>query len=501
MNEHIPTIIITGASGFIGSNFLDYVKDRYRIHAIARRSQSDAGVPSHKNIKWHQVNISNWTSVKLLTDKIRNDGGADFIYHLAGYYDFSLKDNPEYELTNVEGTRNILVMAKELYVRRFIFASSLAICKFFYYEGKITERSAPDADHPYAVSKRKAEEIVKKFSTWVPSSIVRFAAVFSDWCQYPPLYIFLITWLSKKWNSRIIAGRGRSAISYIHINDLNNIILAILEKSDDLAPVDTYVASPDGCNSHRELFELATGYYYGRPRKPFFIPKFLAYPGVLLRETLGNIAGDPPFEKTWMVKYIDHTLIADSSYTRAVLGWEPDPNYSLARRLLFLIEKMKMEPGQWLSLNKSAMERISFRPVLMICDELAISKGYLTGKILEYIMDPANGRKFICYQKITGTVADADIGTFYDLLMTSIQARDRAILLNYLCYIGIKHFDAGLRAWEIGNILLAFNDIIVKDLLSKNKFKGLNQDIHDLITMMIYLNADEIIDIYIRLSK
>ena len=35
----------------------------------------------------------------------------------------------------------------------------------------------------------------------------------ANWCEYAPLYVFLSTWLSKKWNARILGGRGASAIT------------------------------------------------------------------------------------------------------------------------------------------------------------------------------------------------------------------------------------------------------------------------------------------------
>ena len=37
--------------------------------------------------------------------QIANSGGADFLFHLAGFYDFENLNDPEYENTNVRGTR------------------------------------------------------------------------------------------------------------------------------------------------------------------------------------------------------------------------------------------------------------------------------------------------------------------------------------------------------------------------------------------------------------
>lgn len=36
----------------------------------------------------------------------------DYVYHLAGYYGFTQKNNPVYEQTNVTGTRFVLVLSK-----------------------------------------------------------------------------------------------------------------------------------------------------------------------------------------------------------------------------------------------------------------------------------------------------------------------------------------------------------------------------------------------------
>ena len=44
---------------------------------------------------------------------------------------------------------------------------------------------------------------------YFPVAIVRLAAIYSDWCEYGPLYNFLITWLSKSWKSNMLAGKGK----------------------------------------------------------------------------------------------------------------------------------------------------------------------------------------------------------------------------------------------------------------------------------------------------
>ncbi|MGD9232623.1 MAG: NAD-dependent epimerase/dehydratase family protein, partial [Desulfobacterales bacterium] len=215
ISNKLPGILVTGASGFIGRHFVIAVSGKFRLFCIARRSQKEAGIPYSDTIHWLQADITKWRDLINVAEYIKKHGNADYVLHLAGYYDFTLKKNPVYEQVNVIATRYLLELSNMLKVKRFIFASSVAACKFPP-EGKpITEESPADADFPYACSKRRAELLIKEYSELFPCSIVRLAAVYSDWCEYPMLYMLLKHWLSaNKLTSKILSGRGESAIPY-----------------------------------------------------------------------------------------------------------------------------------------------------------------------------------------------------------------------------------------------------------------------------------------------
>ena len=104
--------------------------------------------------------------------------------------------------------------------------------------------------------------MLAEYSDAFPSVIVRFAALFSDWCEYPPLYMFLRTWLSKAWNSRILGGRGESAIPYLHINDATSFLKRVLRQYPALDNGEILIASPDGAVSHEQLYIESTQYYF-----------------------------------------------------------------------------------------------------------------------------------------------------------------------------------------------------------------------------------------------
>ncbi len=202
----LPRIVITGASGFIGRHLLDAIKERYRIVAIGRRSQRQCGAPIHPNIAWHQTDIGDCASLTALFHEIRDSGGAEVLIHLAAHYDFTGDEHPEYWRTNVEGLRNVLDLSRLLGLKRFVFASSLAACSFPRPGKVIDETSPPDGEHIYAVTKRLGEQMLTEYERDFASVTVRFAALFSDWCEYAPLFMFIDTWLSRAWNSRVLAG-------------------------------------------------------------------------------------------------------------------------------------------------------------------------------------------------------------------------------------------------------------------------------------------------------
>ena len=502
MKNNLPTIVITGASGFIGRYFIDNNKEQYYIFAIARRSSNEANVPIHPNIQWIQWDISNSAILENIINYLQNQGGADYFLHLAGYYDFDYKDRPEYSSTNVQGTKNVLKLAKMLRVKRFIFASSLAACKFPSKNDIINEKTKPDANFAYALSKKRGEEMVKEFSKYFNCSVVRFAAVFSDWCEYAPLYKFLSTWLTKKYDSKILAGNGSSAISYIHLHDLAKLINTIISKSRFLPSFDIYIASPDGCTTHRELFKMSTLVSFGREVKPFFLPKILAYPGIIFKRILGYIHITPmPFERCWMIKYIDLKLNIDSTYTQKVLGWEPTPRYHIMRRLLFLLINIKSHPNEWLLKNEEALHRVTQRTNLIIYEHLITLEEKILKFLFNYITSPERNLIFSNYQKMKPIELKSHISTIFNLLLASVRSGDRMLMLKYIDEIALERFASGFNAKEVCEKLKALDNIIMTELLSVKELKKMRQEIHDYIELSIQLAQDEMEDIFEELEQ
>jgi len=347
-----PAIVVTGASGFLGRHLLGALRPDRRVVAIDRLSQGEAEIAEHPNLRWYQIDLADAVALRDVFGEIRRWGGARALVHLAAYYDCTGEPNPEYERTNVRATRLVLENSKDLGLRRFIFSSSIAACPFSSPGHPITEDTPPDGKHVYAVSKRAGEEMLREHAAYFPTCSVRFAALFSDWCQYPPLYSFLETWLSERWKGRILGGRGESAIPFLHVRDATDFVLRLLERLDDLEREEVLLASTDGATSHNQLYETAIACHFGEKRQAIRVPRWLCGPGIRTLDLAGRLLGDRPFERPWMARYVDRSLEIDASRTRQKLGWSPRSSLGILERIPFMIEHRGADPVQWHGRNR-----------------------------------------------------------------------------------------------------------------------------------------------------
>jgi nucleoside-diphosphate-sugar epimerase len=345
-------MIVTGATGFLGGQLVRQLRKEYRIVALGRRDPVDAGAPVGAGIEWFRVDIADFDGLRQVFERIRELGGARLLLHMAAHYDFTGDDNPEYDRTNVLGTENLIKLSAQLKLRRFIFASSVAACPFPDYGAVVTEETPPTAPVPYARSKKAGEDLMERYRDAVPSCIVRSAAVFSEWCEYEPLNAFLRTWCSGRWNARVLGGRGVSAIPYLHVRDLLSFFLRVVERCDDLDLAEVLLASPDGATNHIDLFRAATHSWFGAARKPLNMPPRLAAAGIRLRELLGHVTGMMPFERSWMVKYIDRQLNVDAARTRRRIDWAPNPDLNVIASLDDMIRNLRANRREWRRRNR-----------------------------------------------------------------------------------------------------------------------------------------------------
>ncbi|MFX6505655.1 NAD-dependent epimerase/dehydratase family protein [Acinetobacter baumannii] len=146
-------ILITGATGFVGTALVKKLNSSYDTMAVVR-SQSNI-LPGST----HQLIAKN-----IFEADFPND--IDIIIHLAGrahvLNDQSIDPLTEFRKVNVEGTLQLARQALEKKVKRFIFMSSIGVNGSVTKQQPFTEDSVPQPHADYAVSKLEAEQELRK---------------------------------------------------------------------------------------------------------------------------------------------------------------------------------------------------------------------------------------------------------------------------------------------------------------------------------------------------
>lgn len=112
---------VTGATGFVGGRVARMLAEAgHSVVALARtpakaRDLSVLGI---------QVVPGDVTDQASMREPMR---GADGVYHIAGWYKLGVNDAREAEAINVQGTRNVLELMRELGIPRGVYTSTLAV--------------------------------------------------------------------------------------------------------------------------------------------------------------------------------------------------------------------------------------------------------------------------------------------------------------------------------------------------------------------------------------
>ncbi len=204
-------IIITGGRGFIGSNLVKILNTkRYIIRVLTRKNSFEKD-----KIEYREVDYHNKQSIKKAIE------GFDVVIHLAAT--LFARNRKEYIYENVETTKNLIDMANENKIKRFIYISSLAAA------GPSSDAFYPktenDPDTPvsaYGLSKLLAEKEVLKFN--------------HDWIILRPPIVYgpkddgfstIAEWVRK---GIMISPSSKDArFSFIYVNDLCNCITRAIE--------------------------------------------------------------------------------------------------------------------------------------------------------------------------------------------------------------------------------------------------------------------------------
>ena len=158
-------IIVTGGAGFIGSNFLHYLRrvtdEEVVVLDNITYAANESYIPSQHKFIW--CDISDAEHVEYIFNKVKPT--KVFNFAAESHVDNSIKDVTPFISTNITGTVNLLRSSVTHEVEKFHHISTDEVYGSLEYgeEGLFTEETPYDPRNPYSATKAAAEHMVR---TW-----------------------------------------------------------------------------------------------------------------------------------------------------------------------------------------------------------------------------------------------------------------------------------------------------------------------------------------------
>jgi UDP-glucose 4-epimerase len=215
-------IIVTGGSGFIGSNVVKYLSKNHEVKIF------DFKKPDNLDNEFIQGDI---TDSKHVINSIKD---CDVVIHLAATLGVvNTETNPVLTLdTNLGGTINVLEACKINKIKKIIFSSSSEVY------GEPLKIPMDEDDKPipmttYGIAKFAAEEYIKAYSKTfgLEYTLFRLFNVYGD--QQATDWV-LPEFVSKAISNKdiIVHGDGLQTRSFCYVTDISNAFSLTLDKAN-----------------------------------------------------------------------------------------------------------------------------------------------------------------------------------------------------------------------------------------------------------------------------
>lgn len=216
-------ILITGGSGFIGSNFIRFILGKYRdVNLINLDKLTYCGNPENlrdieKDPRYRFVKGD--ICDKNLVEELVKDSEAVVNFAAESHVDRSILDPMAFVNTNILGTLTLLEAAKKHKIKRFLHISTDEVY------GSIKKGSSDEnfplfPNSPYAASKASADLLVRSyFVTYnFPAMITRSSNNYGPY-QYPEKVIPLFITNLLEGKELPLYGSGKNVREWIYVID------------------------------------------------------------------------------------------------------------------------------------------------------------------------------------------------------------------------------------------------------------------------------------------
>jgi nucleoside-diphosphate-sugar epimerase len=233
-------ILITGASGFIGSFIVEEaIKQGFETWAAMRKSSSKEYLQDER-IHFIELNLS---KKEQLVDQLRGHD-FDYVVHAAGVT--KCLNKQDFMRINCEGTKNLVeaILEVGMPLKRLVYLSSLSIFGAIKEQqpyDEIRETDTPQPNTEYGRSKLAAEKYLETVASRIPYIILRPTGVYG-----PREKDYFVMAKSIKQHSDFAVGYKRQDITFVYVTDVVQAVFLALKAGDYKSPATGEMVSPIG---------------------------------------------------------------------------------------------------------------------------------------------------------------------------------------------------------------------------------------------------------------
>ncbi|WP_341281428.1 dTDP-glucose 4,6-dehydratase [Paenibacillus sp. FSL H8-0537] len=229
-------LLVTGGAGFIGSNFVLYMLNKYPdYHIINVDALTYAGnLENLRSIEQHP----NYTFVKAdIADKSALEplfaAGVDAVLNFAAesHVDRSILHPEIFVQTNILGTQTLLDLSKKYEVNKFVQVSTDEVYGTLGATGLFTEETPLAPNSPYSASKAGADMLVRAYheTFGLPVNITRCSNNYGPY-QFPEKLIPLMIQNALQDKPLPVYGDGLNVRDWLYVEDHCSAIDLVLHK-------------------------------------------------------------------------------------------------------------------------------------------------------------------------------------------------------------------------------------------------------------------------------
>jgi dTDP-glucose 4,6-dehydratase len=226
-------IIVTGGLGFIGSNLINILKDKYfiiNIDKVSYASNFKNIDPNIKNYKFYKQDINNKTFIKNILTKYK----PSTIYNLAAetHVDRSIEGPKIFIDSNILGVFNLLESIRNYKKKiKLVHISTDEVYGDIKKKHKSKEEDPYNPSSPYSASKASGDLLIKSYirTYKIPAMITNCCNNFGP-NQYPEKLIPTIIYNILNHKPIPIYGKGKNVREWIYVKDHCNALVKIAQK-------------------------------------------------------------------------------------------------------------------------------------------------------------------------------------------------------------------------------------------------------------------------------